>query len=552
MCAPARQLLAVFASFGSAALAPAEDFLDVTALAGLDFVHYNAATEEKYMVETMGSGAVFLDYDGDGFIDIYVLNGAPLPGSAETTVPPANALYRNQGDGTFVEVAAAAGVAHTGFGMGAAAGDIDNDGDIDLYVTNLGPNVLYINNGDGTFSDRSASSGVEAGEWSTSAAFADYDGDGFLDLYVCRYVDFSLENHKFCGNLGKNLKAYCHPDVYNVTPSLLFRNNGDGTFTDVTRDAGVLVTDDGKSLGVVWGDYDNDGDQDLYVANDSMRNFLFRNEGDGRFTDVTLLAGVGYSEDGQTQAGMGTDFGDYDGDGWLDIIVTNLDFEYNALYHGGPGGVFTDRSFGSGIAEPSLNFVGFGTFFFDYDNDSRLDLFVANGHIIDNIDLFNSVSTYRERNFLFRNQGDGAFEEIGHRAGESFSRENVARGAAAADYDRDGDEDVLVTRCGDSLLLLRNEVGNRNGWLSLRLVGRRSNRDAVGARVTVHLGGRRLFKEVKAGSSYLSQGSLELTFGLGEAPAADRVEIRWPSGEIQELGRIGSGSRVTVLEEVGR
>jgi hypothetical protein len=552
MSAPVRQSFALVGLLGAAALSPAEEaFVDVTSQAGLKFVHYNAATEEKYMVETMGSGAAFFDYDGDGLIDVYVLNGAPLPGSAPTTTPPANALYRNRGDGTFVEVAAAAGVAHTGYGMGATAGDIDNDGDVDLYVTNFGPNVLYINNGDGTFSDRTASSGVEAGEWSTSAAFGDYDGDGFLDLYVCRYVDFSLENHKFCGNLARNQKAYCHPDVYNVTPSLLFRNDGDGTFTDVTRDAGVLMTDDGKSLGVVWGDYDNDGDLDIYVANDSMRNFLFRNEGDGRFADVTLLAGVGYSEDGRTQAGMGTDFGDYDGDGWLDIVVTNLDFEYNALYHGGPGGVFTDRSYSSGIAEPSLNFVGFGTFFFDYDNDSRLDLFVANGHIIDNIHLFNSVSTYRERNFLFRNRGDGAFEETGHRAGEIFARENVARGAAAADYDRDGDEDVLVTRCGDSLLLLRNEVGNRNGWLTLRLVGRSSNRDAVGARVTVHLGERREMKEVKAGSSYLSQGSLELTFGLGEARAADRVEIRWPSGEIQELGRIDSGNRVTVLEGVG-
>lgn len=526
-------------------------FVDVTAPSGLDFVHYNAATEEKYMVETMGSGAAFFDYDGDGALDIYVLNGAPLPGSAPTSVPPANALYRNRGDGTFSEVAAAAGVAHTGYGMGATAGDIDNDGDVDLYVTNFGPNVLYLNNGDGTFRDVSAAAGVEAGEWSTSAAFADFDGDGFLDLYVCRYVNFSLTNHKFCGNLARNLKAYCHPDVYNITPSLLFRNNRDGTFTDVTREAGVHVTEDGKSLGVVWGDYDNDGDQDIYVANDSMRNFLFRNEGGGRFTDMTLLAGVGYSEDGQAQAGMGTDFADYDGDGWLDIIVTNLDFEYNALYRGDPSGVFTDQSFNAGVAEPSLNFVGFGTFFFDYDNDSLLDLFVANGHIIDNIHLFNSVSTYRERNFLFRNRGDGVFEEIGGQLGEVFSRENVARGAAPADYDQDGDQDVLVTRCGESLLLLRNEGGNGNGWVSLRLVGKRSNRDAVGARVTLHVGDRRLIKEVKTGLSYLSQGSLELLFGLGEAAAADRLEIRWPSGEITELGWLDSGTRLTVMEGVG-
>jgi len=525
--------------------------VDVTTEAGLDFVHYNAATEEKYMVETMGSGAAFFDYDGDGLLDIYVLNGAPLPGSAEVSAPPANALYRNRGDGTFVEVGASAGVADTGYGMGAAAGDVDNDGDVDLYVTNFGPNVLYVNNGDGTFSDRSASAGVEVGGWSTSAAFGDYDGDGLLDLYVCRYVDFSLKNHKFCGNLAKNLKAYCHPDVYNVTPSVLFHNNGDGTFRDVTEEAGILVTHDGKSLGVVWGDYDNDADLDIYVANDSMRNFLFRNEGNGSFTDVTLLAGVGYSEDGQTQAGMGTDFADYDGDGWMDIVVTNLDFEYNALYKGNSSGIFTDRSFNAGIAEPSLNFVGFGTFFFDYDNDSRLDLFVANGHIIDNIHLFNNVSTYRERNFLFRNEGDGVLGEIGGELGEAMSRENVARGAAAADYDRDGDEDVLVTRCGDSLLLLRNEGGNEQGSITLRLVGKESNRDAIGARVTVGMGEEIHFKEVKAGSSYLSQGALELTFGLGQATVADRVAIRWPSGEIEELGSIEAGNRVTALEGMG-
>ncbi|MFQ5790597.1 MAG: CRTAC1 family protein, partial [Acidobacteriota bacterium] len=294
-----------------------------------------------------------------------------------------------------------------------------------------------------------------------------------------------------------------------------------------------------------------DGDQDIYVANDSMRNFLFRNDGQGQFTDMTLLAGVGYSEDGQAQAGMGTDFADFDGDGWLDIIVTNLDFEYNALYGGGASGVFTDLSYNAGVAEPSLNFVGFGTFFFDYDNDSYPDLFVANGHIIDNIHLFNSVSSYQESNFLFRNGGAGLFEEMSARLGEAFTRHNVARGAAPADYDRDGDEDVLVTRCGQSVLLLRNDGGHRGGWLSLRLVGRESNRDGVGARVIVQLGERKLLKEVKAGLSYLSRGSLELTFGLGEAEAADGVEVRWPSGRIEKLGRVPRGSRLTVVEGLG-
>ena len=532
-------------------IADGDFFVDVTKDSGIDFVHYNAATNEKYMVESIGSGGGFFDYDGDGDVDIYLLNGSSLPGSAESHEPPVNALYRNDGEGKFTDVSEAAGVDDAGWGMGMAAADIDNDGDVDLYVTNFGRNVLFRNNGDGTFVDVTPEAGMAAGGWSTSAAFGDMDGDGFVDLYLCRYVNFRIDNHKFCGNLAKNMKAYCHPDVYDVEPSILFRNNGDGTFSDVTKDAGVYVADDGKSLGVVWGDYDNDGDADIYVANDSMRNFLFQNDGKGNFEDVTLLAGVGYSEDGQTQAGMGTDFADYDGDGWLDIISVHLDFEYNALYRGDPNGVFTDVSYNSGIAEPSLNFVGFGAFFTDYDNDSYLDLFVGNGHIVDNIHLFNSVSTYRERNFMFRNRGDGVFEEIGPKLGEAFAVENVVRGASAADYDHDGDEDILVNVSGDAPQLLRNDAGNRNGWLALQLVGRESNRSAVGARVSVRVGERTLIKEVKAGFSFLSQGGLELIFGLGDAATVDNVQIRWPSGAVQDLGSVTSGTRLTVLERVG-
>ena len=401
-------------------------FVDRTDESGIHFRHENGATEEKYMVETMGSGGGFLDYDGDGDLDVYLVNGTPLPGSKDVGASKGNRLYRNDGHGRFADVTLAAGVGDDGFGMGMAAADYDNDGDVDLYVTNFGDNVLYRNNGDGTFTDVTDEAGVAAGGWSTSAAFGDADGDGYLDLFVCRYVDFRLDNHKFCGNLAEGVAAYCHPDVYNPEPVLLYENTGRGTFEDVTRDAGVYVADEGKSLGVVWGDYDNDGDQDIYVANDSMRNFLFQNDGSGTFRDVTLLAGVGYSEDGQTQAGMGTDLADVDGDGWLDIFVTNLDFEYNALYQGSSSGIFIDASYNAGLAEPSLNYVGFGTFFFDYDNDGWLDLFVANGHIIDNIHRFNSVSTYEETNFLFRNTGTGAFEDVSSDAGEVFSTKDVA------------------------------------------------------------------------------------------------------------------------------
>ena len=526
-------------------------FEDVAPSSGLHFTHYNAATDEKFMVETMGSGGGFFDYDSDGDVDVYLVNGAPLPGSKPTAKPPSNALFRNDA-GQFLDVTRASGLGHEGYGVGLAAADIDNDGDLDLYVTNFGDNVLYRNNGDGTFTDVTASAGVAAGAWSTSAAFGDADGDGFVDLFVCRYVNFSLKNHKFCGDLARGIKAYCHPDVYDPLPSLLFKNNGDGTFMDVTRDAGVFVAGEGKSLGVVWGDYDNDGDADLYVANDSRRNFLFRNGGGGNFEDVTLLAGVGYSEDGATQAGMGTDMADYDGDGWLDIIVTNLDFEYNALYRGDASEIFVDQSFNSGIAEPSLNYVGFGTFFFDFDNDADLDLFVANGHIIDNVHRFKDTTTYAERNFLFQNLGDGTFREVARSLGAALQEEDVARGAAPGDYDLDGDEDILLTRVGQSVRLLQNLGGNENGWIALRLVGRRSNRDGIGARVTVEVSGRRYFKEVKAGRSYLSQGALEVLFGLGEQASARHVEIRWPSGLVTKLGEIPSGSRWTVVEGLGR
>jgi len=522
-------------------------FEDRAAEAGIDFVHYNAATPEKYMVETMGSGGGLFDYDADGDLDIYLVSGAPLPGSTPPERPARNALYRNDGEGRFEDVTEKAGVEGSGFGMGMTAGDVDNDSDLDLYVTGFGANVFYRNRGDGTFEDRTAAAGLATTGWSSSASFADYDADGTLDLYVARYVNFALDNHKFCGNQARGVKAYCHPDVYDPVPGILFHGKGDGTFEDVTREAGVYVEDEGKGLGVVWGDYDNDGDADLYVANDSMRNFLFRNEGGGRFDDVTLLAGVGYSEDGKTQAGMGTDMADYDSDGFLDITVTNLDFEYNAMYRGGSVGIFSDESYESGVAEVSLNFVGFGTFFFDFDHDGLLDVFVANGHIIDNIHLFNSVSTYKERNFLFRNQGAGSFREVGASFGGALSQENVARGAAPGDIDSDGDLDVLVTRCGGPALLLENE-GERPPSLTIALVGRKSNRDGVGARATLRAGERTAIREVKSGMSYLSQGTLEIHFGLGERGTADSLEVRWPSGATDAIPNPSPG-RLLVVEE---
>ncbi len=521
-------------------------FEDVTSEMGIAFVHYSGATDEKYLVETMGSGGGFFDYDSDGDLDIFLVNGAPLPGSVATAAIPTNVLYRNDGGAGFTNVTLEAGVGDTTYGMGMTAGDVDNDGDLDLYVSNFGSDVFYRNNGDGTFTDVTAVSGLSVDGFSTSAAFADYDADGSLDLYVARYVDFALDNHKFCGNQAKNIKAYCHPDVYNPTPGYLFRGNGDGTFEDVTHAAGVYTDVDGKSLGVVWGDYDNDGDADLYVANDSMRNFLYRNEGDGLFADVTLLAGVGYSEDGRTQAGMGTDMADYNDDGFLDLTVTNLDFEYNALYSGTSSGIFFDASYDAGVAETSLNFVGFGTFFFDYDNDGLLDIFVANGHIIDNIHQLGSISTYEQRDFVFRNTGGGVFSEVGTSLGDALGRETVARGAVPGDFDNDGDLDVLVTRCGQSALLLRNEGGNERNAVALRLVGRESNRDAVGARVTATIGEKTVIREVKTGISYLSQGTLDIHIGAGSLDAVGNVTIRWPNGTEEVVGSVSAGRHLVV------
>jgi hypothetical protein len=538
------------ASQAPGAALPRLTFTDVTAAAGIRFRHVHGGSGTKYIVETMGSGLCWLDYDRDGRADLYLVNGAPLPGfkAGET---PRNALYRNLGDGAFTDVTERAGL--TGikngvkaYGMGCAAGDIDNDGDLDLYVTNFGPNALYRNNGDGTFTDISAASGTDDPRWGSSAAFADYDGDGLLDLYVANYLDFTVATNVYCGDWRRGLRSYCHPDAYAAPTQVLYHNLGGGRFEDVTRKAGVLRAD-GKGMGVGWGDYDNDGDLDLYVANDSTPNFLFLNKGDGTFRDATLSSGAAFSEEGKTQAGMGVDAGDYDGDGDLDLFVTNLDMENNALYRNRGNATFDDQSFPAGVAEPSFLLVGFGTHFFDYDNDGDLDIFVGNGHILDDIPMYNDMVTYEEPCQLLENLG-GRFREVTAAAGEALTRPGVVRGVAMSDYDGDGDLDVALSQSNRPARLLRNQGGNAGGWLEVDLAAKRGNPDGIGSRLTLRAGGRQQIQEVRSGSSYCSQHDLRQHFGLGRETAYEWVEVRWPSGKRERFPG-GAGNRLLRLEE---
>jgi len=511
-------------------------------------MHYNGASPEKYVLETMGSGAAFIDYNNDGWLDIYLVNGGGVPGHTPAA-PVRNALYRNRGDGTFVDVTAQAGVGGNGhYGMGVAAGDYDNDGWTDLYVTTFGRNILYRNRGDGTFEDATERAGVAGGGWSSSAAWLDYDRDGRLDLFVARYVDYAFERNVICGDPARGIRAYCHLDIYDGTTSLLYHNNGDGTFTDVSKASGI-ASQIGKGLGVVAADFDGDGWIDIYVANDSVRNFLFHNQGNGTFKEIGIASGVALDEGGRPQAGMGTAAGDYDGDGRLDIIVTNLDREYNALYRNA-GAFFADTSFPTGFAPPSLPLVGWGTGFFDYDNDGDLDILVVNGHVIDNIEKFRAGQTYPQAKLLFENLGD-RFREVAAQHGAVLTKPEVSRGAAFGDYDNDGDVDVLVLNLGGAPTLLRNDDGNRGNWLSLALEGVKSPRQAVGALVRVQVGGRTLTRYVAGGGSYLSASDTRVHVGLGRAARAERIEIRWPSGAIETLENVAAGKFYRVREGSG-
>ena len=508
---------------------------DVAAEAGLDFVHDAGLSAAKHMPETLGGGAGFADVDGDGWLDVYMVQGGPVEPTEGSERPP-NRLYRGNGDGTFTDVTEGSGAGDTtGNGMGVCFGDIDNDGDVDMYVTNYGADVLLRNSGDGTFTDVTAESGIDNPAWGTSCGFADYDRDGWLDLYVTNYVDYRVDGGVICGSPGQ--PAYCHPDAFDGVPDILYRNRGDGTFEIVTEAAGVRNADpkQSKGLGVVWLDFDDDGWIDLYVANDSTRNFLYRNEGDGTFTEAGLTRGGAFNGAGQTEAGMGVDAGDTDGDGLEDLYVTHLDFETNTLYRNSSPGFLTDETELSGFGAPSMLKVGFGTNFFDLDNDRDLDVFVANGHIIDTIAQLNPSLTFEQSDQLYLNRGDGRFFDASTEAGPYFEKAFVGRGTALGDYDEDGDLDLLVANLDGQVVLLRNDVGHDTPSLRLRLLTS-GGRDAIGARARLVAGGRAVVATVRSARSYLSGSDPRLYFGLGDdADTIERLEIRWPDGAEQTI-----------------
>jgi hypothetical protein len=525
-------------------------FTDVSARAGIRFQHDNARSDEKYLVETMGSGCAFLDYDQDGFLDVLFVNGGPTAAYHPRTAVR-NALYHSNGDGTFTDVTRRAGIRENlQYAMGVAVADYDNDGYPDLYISGFHFSALYRNNRDGTFTEVSRKAGVEnRTRWETSAAWFDYDNDGFLDLLVANYLDYDYARNAYCGEAKPGFRMYCHPQNYSGVAPTLYRNNRDGTFTDVTHAAG-LDRFKAKGLGVVAADFDNDGWVDVFIANDSIRNLLFRNRGDGTFEDVTLSSGTGYSEDGQAEAGMGVDAADYNGDGWLDLFVTHLDFELNRLYQNRGRMNFVDATVTSRLGRSAVLNSGFGARFFDYDNDGGKDLLIVNGHVLDNVSLYRPDVHYAERKLLFRNES-GYFRNVSGGSGEPFRNAHVGRGLAVGDFDNDGDLDVLVSNNGERAEVLRNDGGNANGWLAIRLVGVRSNRDGIGARVQVVAGASTQFDQVKGGGSYLSSSDPRLHFGLGPRLQAERVEVKWPSGTVDSLPNVRGNRFLTIREGQG-
>jgi enediyne biosynthesis protein E4 len=529
--------------------AGAVTFSNAAGQAGINFKHENGATPQKYLPETMASGGLIFDYNNDGWPDIFLVNGGSFV-DRRVSAGANHRLYRSNGNGRFTDASAASGIGVWDFSMGACAADYDNDGWTDLYITGVRSNKLYRNNRTGGFVDVTATSRAGgAALWSSSCAFADVDNDGDVDLFVTNYVDFTPENNKFCSS-GAGIRTYCHPNVYKSLPPILYRNNGDGTFVDISKEAGIYRTD-GNGLGVVFGDYDNDGWTDIYVANDSVPNFLFHNKGKGGFEEVGFWAGVATGAEGRPLAGMGTDMGDTNGDGLLDIIVTNLDRETHSLYRNLGKGLFSNVTFESGVGPATIPFVGFGVAFFDFDNDTDLDLTIANGDIIDNVSLFRDSTTYEQRNLLLQNDGSGKFRDVTSGAGPGFALKKVSRTLAVGDLDNDGDLDILIGNNGQTADLLRNDGGNRLNALLVRVVGSRSNRDGIGAVLKLTVGGKVLMRHIKGGSSYQGQNDLRVHFGLAGAQQAEKLEVVWPSGAVEILEAINANQIVTVTEGRG-
>jgi len=518
---------------------------------GISWTHVNGRSPMAHLPETVGAGCAFLDYDNDGWMDVYLVNSGRCD-FYEPTQPLRNALYHNNRDGTFTDVTSKAGVTGNAYGMGAAVGDYDGDGFPDLYVTQYPHSILYHNNGDGTFSDVTVKAGVAAPGWATSAVWFDYDNDGRLDLFVCRFVDYSKDKLKFCGDLLTGERHYCIPSIYDPMPCWLFHNNGDGTFSDVSKQSGIGQSF-AKAWGVVAADLNNDGLIDLYVTNDTVPNFLFANRGKGKFEEIGMLAGVGVNAFGKPRSGMGVDAADYDQDGWIDLFEANVDHEMYSLYHNDKDEAFSDVALPTGIGGATRLLSGWGLKFFDYDNDGNVDLLLCNGHPDDMVDKRVESVTFLEPMLLFRNTGKG-FENVSQQSGPIFSRRLAGRGLAVGDFDNDGSVDVLVTQNNAAPLLLRNNAGRQNHWLGVRLVGTKANVDAIGAEITYQAGDLKRRRCKVGGGSYLSSHDPRMVLGIGKRTKIDWLEIRWPqpSGKVERVADLPLDRYITIVEGQGR